>query len=353
MKLEYIWLDGNDVQLLRSKTKVWKNTERLKMSEVKVEHLPNWNYDGSSTNQAETDNSELILKPASIFINPFMENSLLVMCEVYTDEDTPHSTNHRATMMDAINKFDDASWYGYEQEYVIFDNTTGAPLGWPKAIGMEAYPKPQGDYYCGVGANHVSGRKFVEEHLQACLDAGISVSGINAEVMLGQWEYQVGPVPASTTEEQNNGADQLWVSRYLLYRLGEKYNYTINIEPKPYQGDEWNGSGLHVNFSTKELRENLDKKVEIAVSYCKKLEQEHKEYMLVSGEGNEHRATGKNETASMDKFTWGEGDRTASIRIPSSINDDSTPGYIEDRRPGSNADPYVIVNKLVNAILGK
>jgi len=222
MKLEYIWLDGNKVQLLRSKTKIW-DTKKTPEN-VTVEELPIWNYDGSSISQAECGDSEMMLKPKNIFKDPFREGSLLVMCSVYNSDMTPHESNNRSLLEENI-EHDDETWYGFEQEYIIYDNTTKRPLGWSGQIGT--YPKPQGDYYCGVGANHVSGRKFVEEHLDACLEAGINISGINAEVMLGQWEYQVGPVTAL------DGSDQLWVSRYLLYRLGEKYNYTINIEPKP------------------------------------------------------------------------------------------------------------------------
>jgi len=340
MKLEYIWLDGNEVQLLRSKTKILET--KTPLNEIKSEDLPIWNYDGSSTSQAECGDSEMLLKPVNTFKDPFREDSLLVMCSVYNSDMTPHETNKRYNLLENL-KYDDESWFGFEQEYIIYDNETKRPLGWSPMIGT--YPKPQGDYYCGVGANHVSGRTFVEEHLDACLRCGIEISGINAEVMLGQWEYQVGPVTAL------DGSDQLWISRYIMYRLGEKYNYTISIDPKPFKGEEWNGSGLHANFSTKELRENFDKKVEISISYCKKLENKHKDHILVYGMGNQDRLNGSNETATLDEFTWGEGDRTASIRIPSSINDSKTPGYIEDRRPASNADPYIIANKMIETIL--
>lgn len=340
VKLEYIWLDGSKVQLLRSKTKI---KEFKSLDIIKLEDIPTWNYDGSSTGQADCDNSDILLKPVNFFTNPLEENSLLVMCECLNPDGTPHKTNNRRKMIEAL-KNDDDTWYGYEQEYVIYNNETNRPLGWPQ--DPNSFPKPQGNYYCGVGANHVSGRKFVDIHRDLCLKAGLNISGINAEVMLGQWEYQIGPVTAA------DGADQLWVSRYLLYRLGEKFNYSINIDPKPFKGEDWNGSGMHINFSTKTLREDLENKSKIAIEYCKKLEEKHKEHILVYGDGNKDRLIGANEAASMTDFTWGLSDRSASIRIPTIINDKTTPGYIEDRRPASNADPYVLVEKLVTTILG-
>lgn len=346
VKLEYIWLDGSKVQLLRSKTKIkeFKGINVNKLLDTKDFHkyISDWNYDGSSTGQADCDNSDIILRPVNIFRNPLDEDSILVMCETLNSDETPHETNNRRKMIESL-KNDDNTWYGYEQEYVIYNNDTMRPLGWPK--DPNSFPKPQGDYYCGVGANHVSGREFVNKHRDLCLKAGLNISGINAEVMLGQWEYQIGPVSAA------DGADQLWISRYLLYRLGESYNYSINIDPKPFKGEEWNGSGMHVNFSTEKLRKDLKNKSKIAIKYCEKLEKKHKEHILVYGDGNKDRLIGANEAATMTDFTWGFKDRSASIRIPSTINDKHTPGYIEDRRPASNADPYILVKRIVDTIL--
>ena len=147
-KLEYIWLDGNEVQLLRSKTKIYETKKTI--SKIKVSDLKDWNYDGSSTGQAEVDNSELILKPKNIFRNPFdYKNSLLVMCEVYYPDGTPHESNRRSKLVKTAKKKDQETWYGFEQEYIIFDKSTERPLGWP--IGQTSFPAPQGKYYCGVG----------------------------------------------------------------------------------------------------------------------------------------------------------------------------------------------------------
>lgn len=349
IRFEYIWLDGLSPQQLRGKTKITQfvnygldmNTivNQYKSGELKA---PIWNFDGSSTNQANTSNSEMVLHPVNYFMDPLAKNSILVLCEVMNVDGTPHHTNTRNEMVKSINSFDDGSKLGFEQEYFIIDNLTNKPIGWPIEHG--SFPKPQGEYYCAVGANNVKGRDFVEDHTELCLKAGISIGGTNAEVALGQWEYQIGIVDGI------DGSDQLWISRYLLYRLGEKYNYRIDIEPKPFKGDEWNGSGMHVNFSTKTLREDKKNKKQIAIDMCKKLEANHKDHIEVYGLNNKHRLTGKNETSSMEKFGWGIGDRTKSIRIPSSINDTESVGYIEDRRPASNGDPYLIVDKLVKTI---
>lgn len=348
IKLEYIWLDGSNPQQLRSKTKIIKVDSNedigsiLNMYKNEKIKASIWNFDGSSTYQAETSKSELLLNPVNFFLNPFIKNSILVLCEVLNVDGTPHQSNTRNQMIETVNKMDDETLYGYEQEFFIFDEYTKKALGWPSEQG--SFPRPQGDYYCSIGPNNVKGRDFIEEYVDLCLNAGLLIGGTNAEVALGQWEYQIGPVTAI------DGSDQLWVSRYILYRLGEKYNYRIDIDPKPFKGNDWNGSGMHVNFSTKTLREDKKNKKEIAVEMCKKLEKTHKEHLKVYGENNEFRLTGRNETSSMEKFGWGIGDRTKSIRIPSSINDPNAIGYIEDRRPASNGDPYLIVNKMVQTL---
>lgn len=332
--LEYIWLDGNYPQKLRSKTKIVqaKNGDKLKLS--------NWGFDGSSTSQAETSKSEMVLVPVNKFKDPFRENGYLVMCEVYNTDMTPHSSNKRSILVETVQESDEETMYGFEQEYIIYDNKTRKPLGWPQ----EGFPRPQGDYYCGVGGSNVSGRNFVEKHAEYCISAGLSFTGINAEVMLGQWEYQIGPVEAL------DGSDQLWISRYILERLSEEFDYTVELHPKPYPGNDWNGSGMHVNFSTSDMRKNLKDKKQLIVEACEKLGKSVENHINVYGVGNELRLTGANETCSIKQFKFAIGDRTASIRIPYSVTDDSTPGYLEDRRPASNANPYEICDVMIKTI---
>ena len=220
-------------------------------------------------------------------------------------------------------------WYGIEQEYALLDKDTGWPLGWPKEKG---FPGPQGPYYCSAGADKVVGRTVVEAHYKACLYAGIQVSGINGEVMPAQWEYQVGPCTGI------DSGDQLWVSRYILDRVGELAGVVVTVDPKPMPGD-WNGSGCHTNFSTKSMR--APGGYEKIKEACEALGKRHLEHVAVYGEGNERRLTGKHETADINTFSWGVANRGASIRVGRETEKNGC-GYLEDRRPASNMDPYVV-----------
>ena len=228
--LEYVWLGANNE--LRSKTKVVSGEMSL------VAEMPLWSFDGSSTEQAPGNHSDCILKPVKAYPNPFhvmtVNDYYLVMCEVVDD-----IHNKRALITSDSQTY----WFGFEQEYFIYHK--GRPLGWPESSDA----MPQGPYYCGVGAENVAGRTFVDEHMQACLHAGIRITGTNAEVALGQWEYQVFGTG------QKGAGDDLWMSRYILERLGEQFGFVINFEPKPIEGD-WNGSGMHTNFSTDAMRTN-------------------------------------------------------------------------------------------------
>ena len=233
-KLEYIWLDGyTPTSNMRSKTKVVSDFSG------KLEDCPVWNFDGSSTQQAEGNSSDCILKPVAIYPDPTRESGYLVMTEVLNPDGPPHVSNSRST----INDDDDDFWFGFEQEYFIMDNETQLPLGFP----VGGYPGPQGLYYCSVGGKNTHGRDLVEIHSDLCLEAGINFEGINQEVASGQWEFQIFAKGAK------NSGDQVWVARYLLDRLTEDFGYYIEYHPKPIKGD-WNGSGMHANFSNTTLR---------------------------------------------------------------------------------------------------
>ena len=330
LKLEYIWLDGYEpVPNLRGKTKIADGDPDA----FTLADCPMWGFDGSSTRQAEGKSSDCMLKPVGLYPDSTRSNGFVVMCEVMMpDGVTPHPSNGRATITE-----DPGLWIGLEQEYFLFQD--GRPLGWPDS----GYPDPQGEYYCGVGASAVGdlARAIVEEHLDVCLDAGINHEGINAEVAKGQWEFQIFGKGAQ------KAADEIWVARYFLARVGEKYGVDVELHCKPFQGD-WNGSGMHCNFSTDYMRETGGKEYfESLMAAFAGLCEEH---IAAYGPDNHLRLTGLHETQSIDKFSYGVADRGASIRVPHSFVNNGYKGYLEDRRPNSQADPYQIVSRVSKTI---
>ncbi len=252
------------------------------------------------------------------------------MTEVLNADGTPHESNGRATISDD----DDDFWFGFEQEYTLWDPDNNLPLGFPK----DGYPRPQGPYYTSVGTQNTFGRDLVEEHLQLCLEAGLNVEGINAEVMMGQWEFQIFAKGACSA------GDQIWVGRYLLERTAEKYGIVINWHPKPIKGD-WNGSGMHANFSNGAMRSAGNKKTFVTI--CEEFGKHIPEHIGVYGADNDQRLTGHHETQSIDKFSYGTSDRGASIRIPIGTVEKGWKGRLEDRRPASNADPYKVAAVII------
>ena len=300
--IEYVWIGGNNE--LRSKTKVIELNKNLILNDV-----PEWNYDGSSTKQATGEESEIIIKPKCLFIDPFRgDDNYMVMCDTYQPNGKHHETNHRYWANNLFNqKLDEEPWFGLEQEYFLSDrNSPNNFLGFEELEhnGLRRLlPNAQGQYYCSAGAENSFGRNVSEEHLHCCIKAGIKISGINGEVAPGQWEFQIGPCVGI---EQG---DHLWMARYILLRIAEKHNIIVNFEPKPFQGD-WNGSGCHTNYSTKAMRgASAGRGLEYIEQAIKKLGQKHNEHMKLYGSGNEERMTGNHETASFNKFTYGNGNR--------------------------------------------
>ncbi|MBW8243374.1 glutamine synthetase beta-grasp domain-containing protein [Muricauda oceani] len=327
-KLEYLWLDGYEPTAnIRSKTRIEEDFSG------KLEDCPTWSFDGSSTKQAEGGSSDCLLKPVAIYPDPARRNGYLVMTEVLNPDGTPHESNSRATIDDE----DDDFWFGFEQEYFIMDTATQLPLGFP----VGGYPGPQGLYYCSVGGRNTWGRDLVEEHADLCLDAGLQFEGINQEVAAGQWEFQLFAKGAK------KAGDEIWVARYMLQRLTESYGYYIEYHPKPIKGD-WNGSGMHANFSNELLRTCGSK--EIYEKVCEAFRPVTKEHIAVYGEYNDERLTGKHETASISDFSYGVSDRGASIRIPILTVERGWKGWLEDRRPASNADPYKVAAVIVKTV---
>jgi glutamine synthetase len=327
-KLEYIWLDGKSpIPELRGKTTI-KSFDK----EPTLEDLPLWGFDGSSTEQAEGKSSDCILKPVRLYPDAGRDNAFIVLSEVLLPDGTPHPTNQRAKISN-----DPDFWAGFEQEYFLYED--GRPLGFPE----EGFPAPQGPYYCGVGHKYMGSvaREIVEEHLELCLAAGINHEGINAEVAKGQWEFQIFAKGSTTA------ADDIWVARYLLLRLTEKYGVDVEWHCKPIKGD-WNGSGMHTNFSTKQLREVGGK--EYFESLMAAFSKNVADHIAVYGPDNHLRLTGKHETAPIDQFRYGLSDRGASIRMPVNFIKNGYKGYLEDRRPNSEADPYQIVAQILKTI---
>lgn len=331
--IEYVWLGG--LGELRSKARVVQVIDGM---DTDATLIPFWNYDGSSTEQAEGKLSEVMISPCRVIPCPFRRGkNLMVLCDAYDHEWKPIATNTRVYAKGLFNsKLWEEPWFGIEQEFFLYNAKTNKPLGFNGEVLDE--PKKQGQYYCSVGAGNAFGRQIIDEALDNMLFAGLSVSGINAEVAPGQWEYQIGPVTGI------DAGDQLWLSRYILERTAEKYNTRIEYHPKPLGTDvDWNGSGCHTNYSTKKMRE--ENGIDVIFDAIKKLEKKHIEHMEMYGQFNEMRMSGKHETASFDNFTYGVANRGASVRIGNNVYAEKK-GYFEDRRPASNADPYLVTSKI-------
>ncbi|KAI1274081.1 glutamine synthetase [Xylaria sp. FL0933] len=298
---EYIWIDAHGHVRSKSKT-ITKTPEN---GQFKPEDLPVWNFDGSSTDQAPGNNPDVYLRPVAVFPDPMRGiPNILVLSECWNADGTPNKYNHRhecANLMEAYAEH--KPWFGLEQEYTL---------------------------------------DIVDAHYKACLYANIKISSTNAEVMPARWEFQVGPC------EGIEMGDHLWMARFLLHRVAEEFGAKVSVQPKPIPGD-WNGAGLHTNFSIKEMREEGGMQhIEAAI---KKLEGRHQEHIAVYGECNELRPTGGHKTGAIDKFSFGIANRGASIRIPRECAANGY-GYFEDRRPASNADPYQITGIMMETVFG-
>lgn len=333
--IDYIWIDGNGD--LRSKNKVYNNKPDS------IHDITTWNFDGSSTGQAETNDSERFLKPVYLCINPFLENSYLVLCAVYQDVqlEKPDSKNNYHNCFEVLNRWKETEpWFGFEQEYFLFQRVNTLNSKIPLGVVSVSDCNNQGQYYCSVGAENAFGRNIVIEHLQNCIKAGLDIYGTNAEVAPSQWEFQIGTVAGI------EASHQLWVARYILFIIAEKYDVCVSFHPKPFE--HLNGSGCHTNFSNKETR-NLGGCDKMIRDMFPKLEQKHIEHINNYGDNNKLRLTGHHETSSIDTFTWGIGSRCTCIRIGLETVKKGC-GYFEDRRPGSNCDPYLVSMLLVKNI---
>lgn len=326
--LEYIWIDGN--KEIRSKTRIVYISASISLNDISFDDIPNWSFDGSSTFQANIHegNTEILLYPIRFVRDPLRKspNSFAVLCECRNifSVNEPISTNTRTQAKKIFESFSHIEpWFGLEQEYYL-----ECPLFFKEKLGQQ--------YYCTSVSYCSTEKTIVEEHLQACLYAGLKISGINAEVGPGQWEFQIGP------SDGIDVSDSLYFARFFLERIAEKYNYHVSYHPKP--DSNLSGSGCHINFSTFDMRsDNGLKYIEKAInnlSLC------HQELLKYYGSFNDQRLTGFHETASIDKFSYGIGTRNTSIRIGVETFL-SKKGYFEDRRPAANIDPYLATSMLL------
>ena len=316
MRLEYIWLDGNDTPQLRSKTRFAPTIEQ-------------WNFDGGSTNQGDLKDSDRMLNPVRSYKDPFIDGGYLVLCEVCYHDGTPHESNFRSKLR-GLDLKSSNPWFGLEQEFTFLHPVSKQPLG------LLLQPEEQGQYYCGAGRENIVGRDVMLVFEEMCNDAGIKLAGINAEVMPGQWEWQTPPQDALLV------SDNLWISRYILARISEDMGVEVSYAPKPHP--DYNGAGCHTNFSTHQMREELTD--EMLEDLMKVMEEDHVDHLATCGEGYAERMSGECETSDWKTFSWGVGDRGASVRIPQKVKEDGA-GYIEDRRPCANIDPYQLVFSLL------
>lgn len=331
---EYVWLDAH--QIPRSKTMTCTSKPR-KVSDLRV-----WNYDGSSTEQAEGHNSEVLMHPRAIFDDPFRgEPHVLVLAEVYNAWDNkPSIGNTRARCAEMMEKYKALEpWFGIEQEYTLMKpgkigEAPTVPLGFN---ADDSEPAAQGPYYCGAGTGMAIARTVADEHYMKCLNAGVKIAGINAEVMPGQWEYQIGPCQGIEI------GDHMAMARYIMLRVSEHHGCVVSIDPKPADGD-WNGAGCHTNFSTKSMRETGG--YDVIIKVCEAFGKVAKEHIECYGADNEKRLTGKHETCDIHTFKYGVANRGASIRIPREAEANGK-GYMEDRRPGANCDPYRVAARMM------
>jgi len=342
---EYIWIDGTKpTASLRSKTMVLSepsvpaSTNFVNVDDIPMDFFPEWGADGSSTNQAAGADSDVVLRPVRAVRDPFRIGHYLVLCEVFSGEGEVHETNHRCELRQTLNAGADKEepYFGFEQEYTYM-NVDGTPFGF--AGGRE--PAPQGPYYCAVGTGNIHGRSAYEDFLRLSLEAGLCITGTNWEVMPGQAEVQV-------FGSALKAADHIWFARWLLHRSAEPYEIQISLDAKPATGD-WNGAGMHTNFSTKAMRAHGG--IEAIEDACEKIGEKIEEHLAVYGEGYEHRLTGDHETCSFREYRYGAADRTASIRIPRKVASTGR-GYLEDRRPNANADPYQVAARLLKTVCG-
>lgn len=332
--LEYVWQDAKGG--IRSKT---RQVPFSQGADLGPGNVPEWSFDGSSTGQALGTDSDCTLRPVKVIpdVGRLPQGScFIVLCDVL-------GLGTREGAVKVFNEYaDEKPIVGFEQEYVI-KNIGGNLIGWPD----NGFPAAQGPFYCSVGGDVAYGRKVAELHRLACLGAGLHYHGMNAEVMPGQWEFQIGIRDTSEVDSTTilELCDELILARYLLLKIAEDNGLEVSFDPKPKRGD-WNGSGMHTNYSTTEMRLGGEAGRDAIQAAIHKMQDTHALHMQNYGVGNEERMTGEYETSHYAMFTISStgADRGCSVRVPPAGT------YLEDRRPAANACPYVVAGLLTQTI---
>lgn len=341
-QIEYIWFGSNGE--FRSKVRII----RSQPNQINRHLSTRWSYDGSSTGQATTEASEITLVPVAHYEDRSKKRYFYLLCDsvretVDENGQITQATNlsERSRLADLLNNTEVSTldiWFGFEQEFFIRDQYS--------LIATE-----QGPFYCGVevprDSNPVSRsnrvleqvRPLTEAIVARCMDIGVNLTGWNLEVAPGQTEIQVFGAGIKA-------CDDLMMMRYMAHRVLAEHTMVPDFSPKPL-GPDWNGSGLHTNVSTAQTR--AEGGMDAIRTYMQRMEERHAEHISVYGEGNEQRLTGQHETSSMERFTWGVGNRASSVRIPTETARNGR-GYFEDRRPAANANPYAIARVMMETL---
>lgn len=335
----YVFVDGT---LERTRCK----TRTLDFEPKSAEECPEWTFCALASYQWPDagPKSEAYLSPVALFRDPFLKGrNKLVLCEVLQHDRSPMKTNTRRSCLNAMNKAKDQQpWFGIEQEYVVTEKD-GHPVDWPRDAKHKI--KALGPYCYGVGADVTSGRYISDAHYKACTYAGVKMAGTNCEGVLSQWEYQVGPL------EGVDAADHLWMSRYILDRVAEDFGVLVSLDPMPYPPGNWLGSAMHTNFSTKAMRSDGGvSAIRAAIEKLKSnADADLAKYDTARVKRNKLRVGSGMYTTPLEQFTADECSKEVSVRIPRTVVD-AGKGYLEERRPGGNADPYTVCETIVRTV---
>ncbi|KAH9628059.1 hypothetical protein HF086_018034 [Spodoptera exigua] len=255
-----------------------------------------------------------------------------------TFDENFQGSNHRYKCAATYNKCKEQEpWFGMEQYFYLMNPTDLRPVGWPKG----GYPQSSPLYYCGTGGDKIFGRELIDAHSRCCLYAGIPMWSTNPEVVPSQWQYRVGPSVGI------NAGDDAWMARFILKILAEQFGVSISFDPKPVA--EWSTSAAGVNFST--LATRGENGISVIQKGIKKLAASHERHIKVyDAHGELDNKTPLSGETMTEKFSAGIADRSCSIRIPRIVAENKC-GFLEDRRPASNSDPYQVIDALMRTVI--